>query len=91
MTFMNGNLHDVVYFKQPPRFVQLGHEFVFANTLCFTWTETSPRVCWDRFLPYISRSYKKYSRYNLYYLKNNNKIMILALYVDDLFIIGNHY
>jgi hypothetical protein len=69
MTFMNGNLHDVVYFKQPPRFVKLRHEFFFANTLCFTWIEISPRVCCNIFLPSISRSYQKYSRYNLYYLK----------------------
>ncbi len=32
---MNGNLHDVVYLKQSPRFVKLGHEKKFANTFVF--------------------------------------------------------
>jgi hypothetical protein len=28
---------------------------------------------------------------NLYYLNTNNKILILALYIDDLFITNDHH
>ena len=90
-TFLNGLIEEEVYFEQPQGFEtndQKTHVCRLKKALY--GLKRAPRAWYgriDRFLMSLGFTKSKADP-NLYYKVNGVKIMILLLYVNDLFLIG---
>jgi len=91
--FLNGRLTDEVYMEQPRGYELTGNDHLVCRLdRALYGLKQAPRRLYrkiDRFLQ-LHKLKKSSSDNNLYFLHHQRKIMILVLYVDDIFIIGNH-
>ena len=89
--FLNGDLKEEIYMKQPPGYVQLGKE----NLVCklrksIYGLKQSPR-CWNQKLcdHLKSLGFKESGADSCVFIKNeSNNLKIIAVYVDDLILIA---
>lgn len=90
--FLHGILKETVYMTQPPGFEQPGQEHKVCRLLRSLYgLKQSPRAWYDRIDSALRDIGLHRSSYdpNLYYLHRNDHILIVMLYVDDLFITGS--
>jgi hypothetical protein len=88
-TFLNGVIEEEVYIDQPQGFVIHGKEsHVFILKKAFYRLKQSPRAWYARIDSYLMRLgfTKSDVDPNLYYKFENGCLLILVLYVDDLFL-----
>ena len=90
-TFLNGILGGEVYIEQPQGFEVYGRDsHVCHMRKVLYWLKQAPRAWYSRIDTYLQQSGFKKSEadLNLYYLVDGEDPIILVLYVDNLFIIG---
>ena len=91
-TFLNGKIEEEVYIEQPEGFVTLGDKtHVCKLKKALYGLKQAPRVWYarmDGFLHSLGFS-KNIVDSNLYFKVVHNRILILVLYVDELFLIGD--
>jgi hypothetical protein len=90
--FLNGYLQKIIYMEQLRGFIQLGihHKVCKLYKIFYGFTQ-SPRVWYERIDSFIltSNFKKNVANTNVYILTQDNRFMILALYVDDAILISN--
>jgi hypothetical protein len=90
-TFINGEIEEEVYIKQPNGFVIHENEFhVCRLKKALYGLKQAPRAWYARIDEHLMRLgfNKSFVDPNLYYKIVNGESLILVLYVDDLFLIG---
>ncbi|MCO5553375.1 hypothetical protein L7F22_006896 [Adiantum nelumboides] len=91
--FLNGELKEEVYVSQPPGFEVSNEEHKVCKLIKALYgLKQAPRAWYrriDDFLKSIGFS-KSYSDSNVYVLRQDNFIVIIILYVDDLIITGGN-
>jgi hypothetical protein len=93
-TFLNGEIEEEVYFEQPQLFeVHSRDTHVCILKKALYGLNQAPRAWYARIDNYLIRIGFSKSRAdpNIYYKVVNNALVILLLYVDDLFLIGEEY
>ena len=90
--FLHGELNEEVYVSQPEGFEKKGEEHkVFKLSKALYGLRQAPRA-WNTKLDQILKqlSFKKCSKESSVYRKDDDgKLLIVAIYVDDLFVTGN--
>lgn len=92
-TFLNGDLKEETYMTQSSRFMEEGKEHKFCKLLKSLYKlKQAPRAWYEKIDSYLKDHGLSCSDvdHNLYYLKSDDKIVILILYLDDLSFIGDH-
>jgi hypothetical protein len=87
--FLHGLLKEEVYFQQPPRFEILGKDqWVYRLNRSLYGLRQSSRAWYNRIDQYLQSigMNKNKCDHNLYYKGKGAHMVILVLYVDDLFI-----
>ena len=90
--FLNGDLHEEVYMKQPPSFKVAGKDHqVLRLVKALYGLKQAPRAWYIKIDKYLSdQGFKRSSSdSNLYIKTTDNDIILLVIYVDDLIIIGS--
>ena len=90
-TFLNGEIEEEVYIEQPQGFeVHSRDTHICRLKKALYGLKQAPRAWYARMDSYLTRLgfSKSHVDPNLYYKVVNNAPVILLLYVDDLFIIG---
>ena len=91
-TFLNGKIEEEVYIEQPEGFVTHGKKtHVCKLKKALYGLKQASRVWYarmDGFLHSLGFS-KSIADYNLYFKVVHNHFLILVLYVDDIFLIGD--
>jgi hypothetical protein len=91
-TFLNGTLKETVYMRQPKSFVKKGQEQLACHLLKSLYgLKQSPREWYDKInaqLQHLGMTQSNYDS-NMYFMHKNGEIIILMVYVDDLFITGS--
>lgn len=91
-TFLHGVLKEQVYMRQPPSFEAPGQEHKVCKLLRSLYgLKQLPRAWYDKIDLELRRIGLLRSPLdpNLYYLHQDNEILIVMLYVDNLFITGS--
>jgi hypothetical protein len=90
-TFLNGVIEEEVYIEQPQGFeVEDIKNHVYRLKKALYGLKKAPRAWYgriDNFLMSLGFT-KSIADYNLYFKVMNDELVILLLYVDDLFLIG---
>jgi hypothetical protein len=92
-TFLRGDLKEEAYMTQFSKFMEEGKKHKFCKLLKSLYKfKQAPRAWYERNDSYLKDQGLSRSDvdHNLYYLKLDDKIVILILYLDDLLFIGNH-
>ena len=92
-TFLNGDLKEEVYMKQPPRFViPISEGKVYKLKKALYRLKQTPQAWYERIDVYFLRNGFRRSppNANLYIYRKGGKCMIVVLYVDDLIMTRNH-
>ena len=87
--FLNGILQEEIYVEQPKGFVKKGEETkVFLPKKALYGLKQSPRAWYNKIDEHLlSLGFKKsLSEATLYVKHHNNDVLIVSLYVDDLFL-----
>jgi len=91
-TFLNGYLQKTIYMEQPQGFIQLGtyHKICKLHKTLYGLKQ-SPRVWYERIdSSLLTFGFKKsVTDTNVYIFTQNNRLVILALYVDDAILTNN--
>ena len=90
-TFLNGVVEEEVYVEQPLGFETRGREsHVCRLSKALYGLKQTPRTWYDRIDSFISSLgfTKSKADSNLYYNVEDGNLVMLLLYVDDLFVIG---
>jgi len=90
--FLNGDLKETVYMKQPESFIQKNNESkVCLLKKSLYGLKQAPRAWYEKIHSVLLNIglQRLENEPCVYYKKNNNKILILALYVDDILIFSN--
>lgn len=90
--FLHGVLKENVFMKQPPGFEVPGHEHKVCKLLRSLYgLKQSPRAWYEKIDSALRqiRLLRSSFDHNLYYLHQDNNILIVMLYVDDLLITGS--
>ena len=90
-TFLNGKIDEELYIEQPEDFVTNGDKFqVCKLKKALYGLKQAPRVRYARIDGYLHSLWfsKSIVDSNLYFKVAHNHHLILVLYVDDLFLIG---
>lgn len=90
---MNGVLQEEIYIEQPEGFVKQGEEAkVYLLKKALYGLKQAPRAWYSRIDAYLlSLGFvKSLSEATLYVKHNDNNILIVSLYVDDLLVTGNN-
>jgi hypothetical protein len=90
-TFLNGAIEEEVYIEQPQGFeVHSRDTHIFRLKKNLYGLKQAPRAWYARMDNYLTRLgfSKSHADLNLYYKVMNNALVIILLYVDDLFITG---
>jgi hypothetical protein len=93
-TFLNGAIREEVYIEQPQGFeVHSRDTHVYKLKKELYGLKQAPRAWYARIDNYLMRLgfSKSNADTNIYYKFMNNAPMILLLYVNDLFLIGEEY
>ena len=91
-TFLNGELKEEVYIEQPEGFVAHNKETHVCRLMKALYgLKQAPRAWYERIDTYLQKMgfVKSEADANLYYLMVGGEILILVLYVDDLFLTGS--
>ncbi|KAL4369158.1 hypothetical protein GQ457_05G011330 [Hibiscus cannabinus] len=92
--FLNGYLEEEVYIEQPPRYIKQGQEDkVYRLTKALYGLKQAPRAWNTRIDEYFPENefIKSPYEHTLYTKKNeDDDIMIVCLYVDDMIFTGNN-
>eukprot|EP01018_Ginkgo_biloba_P037072 Gb_24217 [translate_table: standard] len=92
-TFLNSTLVEKVFMEQPPGFAKKGKEdFVCRLKKALHGLTPAPRAWYSRIHDYfVHHSFvRSPSDSNLYVKVNDSQYTIVALYVDDMIVIGNN-
>ncbi|CAO2841229.1 unnamed protein product [Amaranthus hypochondriacus] len=92
LAFLYGELQEEVYVNQPPGFVRKGNENkVYRLKKALYGLKQAPRTWYTRIDSVFAKlGFEKCPyEHTLYVKKNNNKILIVCLYVDDLIYTGS--
>ena len=91
IAFLNGDLHEEVYVTQPCGFVQKGQE----NRVCklhkaLYGLKQAPRAWYEKIHAYLTaQGFQNSPTESTLYVKSaRDKILIIALYVDDMLLTG---
>ena len=90
-TFLNGELKEV-YIEQPKDFVEHNKETHMCRLKKALYRlKQAPRAWYEHIDTYLQKMgfVKSEADANLYYLVVGGEILILVLYVDDMFLIGS--
>lgn len=90
--FLNGDLRDEVFMEQPEgSHVPRQETKVYKLTRALYELCQAPRAWYEKIDTYLQSQglYRNDADYNLYFLRNGTKIVVLILYVDDLLITSN--
>jgi hypothetical protein len=90
-TFLNGEMEEEVYIEQPQGFEVLSKDtHICRLNKALYGLKQAPRAWYARINNYLMRLgfSKSHADPNIYYKVMNNAPVILLLYVDDLFLIG---
>ena len=90
--FLYGELQEEVYVNQPPGFVRKGNENkVYRLKKALYGLKQAPRTWYTRINSVFAKlGFEKCPyEHTLYAKKNNNKILIVCLYMDDLIYTGS--
>jgi hypothetical protein len=90
-TFLDGEIEEEVYIEQPQGFEVNSRDTHVCRLKKFLYgLKQAPIACYARIDSYLMRLgfSKSHADPNLYYKVVNNAPVILLLYVDDLFLIG---
>ena len=91
--FLNGILQEEIYVEQPEAFVKKGEEAkVFLLKKALYGLKQAPRAWYNKIDEHLlSLGFKKsLSEATLYVKHQNNDVLIVSLYVDDLLLTGNN-
>jgi hypothetical protein len=91
-TFLNSKFSHQVYMRQPRGFkVQSQESQVCLFNRALYGLKQSPNEWFKKIDKYLKKLFLKQSFFggNLYYIKHGAKIVIIVLYVDNLFVTGN--
>jgi hypothetical protein len=91
--FLNSRVDELIYMQQPPGNVSAGQETHVCQLLRSLYgLKQSPRQWYSKFHRFLRKHSLAQSSQdgNLYYLREGGRTLILVLYVDDLFITGDH-
>ena len=91
-TFLNGELKEEVYIEQSEGFVAHKKETHVCRLMKALYKlKQAPRAWYERINTYLQKMgfVKSEADANLYYLMVGGEILILVLYVDDLFLTGS--
>ena len=86
--FLNGGLDEMIYMQQPEGYVQKGKEqLVCKLNKSLYGLKQSPR-CWNKAFTEIMKSigFTQSAADPCIYVKDENSLSIIAMYVDDLII-----
>ena len=86
-TFLNGDLEEEVYMEQPEGFhVQDASQFVYRLRKALYGLKQAPRAWYSRLDNYLmQQGFKKgHTDSNLYIKEENNSLIIIEVYVDDI-------
>ena len=86
--FLNGALDEDIYMQQPDGYIQQGKEHLFCKLKKSLYgLKQSPR-CWNKALTEFLKSIKFIwsSADHCIYVRDDNSLSIVAVYVDDLII-----
>jgi hypothetical protein len=90
--FINGNLKETVYMRQPRGFIEIGKEHLFCRLQKSIYgLQQSPHT-WYEIIDLELTTFgmlRNQHNANMYHLHQNGATVILMVYVDDLFITGN--
>jgi len=92
IAFLNGNIDEEILMEISEGFPGTGDESkIFRINEAFYGQNQSPKAWYDHISTWLHKQglIRSESDSNLYYLKRNEKLTILLLYVDDLLIIGD--
>ncbi len=92
IAFLNGGLHEV-FMPQPEGFSSPGNERKVCCLLKGLYgLKQAPRAWYSKIDTYFKSQglYRSNAYHNLYFFHENEKFVMLILYVDDLLLIGNH-
>jgi hypothetical protein len=90
--FLHRDLDEEVYITQPRGFEISGNEhLVLRLNKAFYGLKQAPKMWYEKIDSYLrAQGFKKGTGdYNLYVIRKEDKILLLALYVDDLLFTGN--
>ncbi|GKD08702.1 retrovirus-related pol polyprotein from transposon TNT 1-94, partial [Tanacetum coccineum] len=90
--FLNGVLEEEVYVEQPPGFMKVGKETqVLKLNKALYGLKQAPRAWNTRIDSYLKKNMYLQCPYEhaLYVKKDGNKLLFIALYVDDIIFMGN--
>ena len=85
--FLNGDLEEEVYMEQPEGFhVQDASQFVYRLRKALYGLKQAPRAWYSRLDNYLmQQGFKKgHTDSNLYIKEENNSLIIIEVYVDDI-------
>jgi len=87
--FLNGELSEEIYMQQPPGYVQLGQEDLVCKLKKSLYGLKQSSRCWNMtFREYMkSIGFKESSADSCIFIRKNNVLSIVAIYVDDLILI----
>ena len=91
--FLNGILQEEIYVERPEGFVKKGEQAkVFLLTKALYGLKQAPRAWYSKIDEHLlSLGFKKsLSEATLYVKHQNNDVLIVSLYVDDLLLTGNN-
>ena len=91
--FLNGDIIQDLYIEQPEGYVVPGkEEFVCKLLKALYGLKQAPRAWYSKIDSFLSEKglLKSDADYNLYYFEEGGRIAILILYVDDLYMTGDH-
>jgi hypothetical protein len=91
-TFLHGDLEEEAYMTQPSRFMEERKEHKFCKLLkSFYGLKQAPRAWYEKNDSYLKDQGLNHNdvNHNLYYLKSDEEIVVLILYLDDLLFIGD--
>jgi hypothetical protein len=93
IAFLNSRVEELIYMQQLPGYIAHGQETHVCQLLRSLYgLKQSPRQCYSKFHRFLRKHSLAQSSQdgNLYYLREGGLTLILVLYVDDLFITGDH-
>ena len=91
--FLNGDIIQDLYIEQPEGcVVPRKEEFVCKLLKTLYGLKQAPKAWYSKINSFFSEKgvLKSYVDYNLYYFEEGGRITILILYVDDLYMTGDH-
>jgi hypothetical protein len=91
--FLNGYLEEEIFVEQPEGFIVQGHEEkVYKLNKALYGLKHAPRSWYSRIDAHlVNLGFEKSpSEFTLYVKKVDNEVLVVSLYVDDLFVTGSH-